>query len=200
MAYFGNRGVHLYYGNNGALNRIDQRYLSLGAGLNDLIPNPFYGVITDPLSVLSKPTVTGIQLLAALPSVHVGQRRNGSADGELDLSCATITVHQAQLAWCFSVRTLHLLEMIDDDSLTGSLGWLGYDTGGVQSYNNLRLERAVSIYDRTHRAVIDFAYELPFGKGKAFGNGVPTWVDWIAGGWQATGSSPCRAVLHSYPR
>ena len=54
-----------------------------------------------------------------------------------------------------------------------------------ESYSNLKLERAVSVYDRTHRAVVDFAYELPFGKGKMFGSDAPTWVDWIAGGWQA---------------
>jgi hypothetical protein len=187
IAYFGNRGVHLYYGNNTALNRIDQQYLSLGPGLNDLVPNPFFNVITDPLSVLSKPTVTRGQLLRPYPQFT-------SISGVTGPPTANSIYHAMQLQ--FTKRYSHgvslsghytFSKMIDDDSLTGGLGWLGYDTGGVQSYSNLRLERAVSVYDRTHRAVVDFAYELPFGKGKAFGSGLPTWVDWIAGGWQANG-------------
>lgn len=187
IAYFGNRGVHLSFGNNTGLNRIDQQYLSLGQSLNDLVPNPFYGVITDPLSILSKPTVTRSQLLRPYPQFT-------SIAGVTGPPTANSTYHALQLQ--FTKRYSHgvslsghytFSKMIDDDSLTGGLGWLGYDTGGVQSYNNLKLERAVSVYDRTHRAVIDFAYELPFGKGKAFGGSMPTWVDWFAGGWQANG-------------
>lgn len=185
VAYFGNRGVHLYFGNNTALNRIDQRYLSLGASLNDVVSNPFFGVITDPLSALSKPTVTRIQLLRPYPQFT-------TVAGVTGPPTANSIYHALQVQ--FTKRFSHgvsasghytFSKMIDDDSLTGGLAWLGYDTAGVQSYSNLKLERAVSVYDRTHRAVIDFAYELPFGRGKTFGGSVPVWLDWIAGGWQA---------------
>ncbi|MDQ1473324.1 MAG: hypothetical protein QOJ99_4804 [Bryobacterales bacterium] len=187
IAYFGNKGVHLYFGNNTALNRIDPKYLSLGASLNDVVPNPFFGVITDPLSALSKPTVTRIQLLRPYPQFT-------GVSGVTGPPTANSIYHALQLQ--FTKRYSHglsmsahytLSKMLDDDSLTGGLGWLGYDAGGIQSYGNLKLERAVSVYDRTHRAVVDFAYELPFGRGKKFGGGMPAWVDWIGGGWQANG-------------
>jgi hypothetical protein len=177
VAYFGSRGTHLYFGNNTGLNRIDPGYLSLGPSLSDLVPNPFYGIITDPLSVLSKPEITRMQLLRPYPQFT-------SMSGITGPPTANSIYHAMQVQ--FTKRYSHglsfsahytLSKMIDDDSLTGNLGWLGYNTGGIQSYSNLKLERAVSVYDRTHRGVIDFAYELPFGRGRAFGNDMPAWLD-----------------------
>jgi hypothetical protein len=185
VAYFGNKGVHLYFGNNTALNRIDPKYLAFGAGLNDVVPNPFFGIITDPLSALSKPTVTRIQLLRPYPQFT-------GVSGVTGPPTANSIYHALQLQFTkryshgFSMSAHYTFsKMLDNDSLTGGLGWLGYDAGGIQSYGNLKLERAVSVYDRTHRGVVDFAYELPFGKGKKFGGNMPAWIDWIAGGWQA---------------
>jgi hypothetical protein len=73
VAYSGSRGVHLGYDTMIAHQRIGQSYYSLGTRLNDLVPNPFFGIITDPLAtVLNKPTVQLIQLRARRPSKRVG--------------------------------------------------------------------------------------------------------------------------------
>src|SRR5262249_47596929 len=42
--YWGNKGTHLYAG-TWELNQLPDQYLSLGQKLNNLVPNPFYGVI-----------------------------------------------------------------------------------------------------------------------------------------------------------
>ena len=53
---------------NSVRQRISQSYYSLGAQLNNLVPNPFYGIITDPLgTTLNKPTVQLIQMLYPYP-------------------------------------------------------------------------------------------------------------------------------------
>ena len=56
--------------------------------------------------------------------------------------------------------------------------------GGVSgvTYYNRRLEKARSNFDISHRFVGTFIYELPYGKGRHFGNhgGV---VDAVIGGW-----------------
>ncbi len=187
LSYFGNLGRRMYFGNNGALNRIDPSYLSYGASLNDLVANPFYGIINDPLSPLSKPEVSQIQLLRPYPQFT-------GVSGVTGPPTANSSYHAMQVHYTkrfshgFSASAHYTFsKMLDFNSVSGSVGWLGYDTGGLQSYSNLRLERAVSVYDRRHRMVVDFAYELPFGRSKSFGSGMPKWLDYAVGGWQANG-------------
>ncbi len=188
--YTGSRGVHLGSSDNANLNRIDQSYYTLGAGLNDMVANPFYGVITDPVSTLSKATVVRSQLLRPYPQY-------AGASGVSGLPAPPIgnsIYHAAQFK--FAKRYSHGLnlsahytfsKMIDDGSLSASgMSWIGGSTS-LQYYSNLRLERAVSIYDITHRAVMDFTYELPLGRGRAAGSGWSRWLDAVAGGWQVNG-------------
>lgn len=46
-----------------------------------------------------------------------------------------------------------------------------------------RLEHVISDLDRPHRFVVNAIYDLPFGKGRAFGKTGPAFVDHILGGW-----------------
>ncbi len=48
---------------------------------------------------------------------------------------------------------------------------------------NLPLERARSDFDQRHVLNISGIYELPFGKGKKFASGAPTFVNHLIGGW-----------------
>jgi hypothetical protein len=63
------------------------------------------------------------------------------------------------------------------------VGWLGGVTD-VQDPFNLRLERAVSAMDITHRLVLTASYQLPFGHGKAIGSGWSKSVNMLLGGWE----------------
>ena len=44
VAYAGNAGVHLL-ANDGQLNQLPDQYLSKGNALNQVIPNPFLGIL-----------------------------------------------------------------------------------------------------------------------------------------------------------
>jgi hypothetical protein len=72
---------------------------------------------------------------------------------------------------------------IDDSS--GIQGFRTIGTLSVQDNTNLRAERALSTFDRTHSAVLTGVYELPFGKGKATANTGPLAI--VVGGWQVNG-------------
>jgi hypothetical protein len=61
--------------------------------------------------------------------------------------------------------------------------------------NDLTVCRGNSDFDIRHLVNANFIYELPFGKGKAFGNGVPGWLDQIIGGWTFTGIYTYRSGL-----
>jgi hypothetical protein len=52
---------------------------------------------------------------------------------------------------------------------------------------NFRLDRSRSDFDNTHVLVVDYLYELPFGRGKKWGRSWPGILNQIAGGWTLTG-------------
>jgi hypothetical protein len=49
------------------------------------------------------------------------------------------------------------------------------------------LNRGVSDFNTTHLLTVDWVYQLPFGKGKAFGGNAGHIVNAIIGGWQSSG-------------
>jgi Carboxypeptidase regulatory-like domain len=69
-------------------------------------------------------------------------------------------------------------------------------TGGlVCNLTNLRVCRGNSDFDIRHLVNANFIYELPFGRGKAFGGNVPGWANQIIGGWEFTGIFTGRSGL-----
>ena len=46
---------------------------------------------------------------------------------------------------------------------------------------------SISTQDRTHRLVMSGIWELPFGRGRRFGTGLPGVLNFFAGGWQLNG-------------
>jgi hypothetical protein len=76
------------------------------------------------------------------------------------------------------------------DHISTSGGGAGIDTGVFrepQDGNNLRAEWGPTEFDIRHRFVASYIWELPFGRGRAFGNQWSPAVDFILGGWQVTG-------------
>jgi hypothetical protein len=53
----------------------------------------------------------------------------------------------------------------------------------IDTYN-LRLNRALSDFDRPHSFNLSPIYNIPFGRGKRFGGDIPRLVDTAIGGWQ----------------
>ena len=54
---------------------------------------------------------------------------------------------------------------------------------GFQDIRNTRIERSVDNIDVPHRLVVSGVYELPIGRGRQFGSGMPKVVDGLFGGW-----------------
>lgn len=69
-------------------------------------------------------------------------------------------------------------------------------TGTVQSAGNTPFDNAnrdlnysYSDFDRRHSFLGTYVYELPFGKGRAFGSDAPTILNYIISGWQLSGTA-----------
>ena len=55
----------------------------------------------------------------------------------------------------------------------------------INSWNAQQL-RGVSRYDALHQVNAYLVYQLPFGRGKQFGDNISRWLDAIVGGWETT--------------
>jgi hypothetical protein len=75
----------------------------------------------------------------------------------------------------------------DDSFVFLGGGTLGGSTLGVQNPYDLRGERAVSVFDIPHIFQASFVYELPVGRGRAFGSALHPVANAIIGGWQVNG-------------
>jgi hypothetical protein len=195
--YIGTKGTHLYFYGSPGLNYlgpwVQNASQSELTNLVTYVPNPFYGIITDPNAPLSAPTVQATQLLYRYPqytSVWPGH------DPEAN---STYNSLQISLNKRFSQNLQFLInytwsKSIDDASVGTNTTWLGgfgafagnTSTGYVDP-NNLELERAVSEYDVPQVFNFSYVYRLPFGRGQRFGSGWNKWVDAFVGGWQTSG-------------
>lgn len=193
--YTGSRGAHLflpftslsplplnvwYPGTPGAFTR-DQ--------LNASVPNPFFGVITNPLAVnLNRPTVQRFRLLRPMPHF------DGTSSGTAEPPVASSYYHALQLKYekRFSKGFTFLghytwSKMIDDASIgSGNYSWLGGSTA-MQNPFNRRGEKSLSAHDIANRVVLSGAYQLPFGRGRKFGSGANRILDYVIGGWEVSG-------------
>ena len=57
----------------------------------------------------------------------------------------------------------------------------------IQSSYNPRLNRASSDFDTRHLITADWVYQIPFGRGRTFGENSGRFMDAVVGGWQFSG-------------
>ena len=66
--------------------------------------------------------------------------------------------------------------------------WLeGGGTGGIQNFNNLRLEKSLSSFDARHRLTVSYVLDLPFGKNARFLSNAAGAVNQLVSGWRVNG-------------
>jgi Carboxypeptidase regulatory-like domain/TonB dependent receptor len=190
MEYIGKKGTHLYFAGANQLNilgpQVENASLDEISALQNYVPNPFYGHITDPNSILSSPQVQQYQLNLPYPQFT-------SATSDVPpIASSNYDAAQVRLQKDYS-NGLQLLvsyvfsrsfddASVDDDNVT----WIGSFLS-LQDPNKPYLERSLSTFDVTHVLQVSYVYALPFGRGKAFGGGMPRVLDTIFGGWVTNG-------------
>lgn len=193
IGYLGNRGLGLVDGDGTySYNQLPASAMQLGTALLTLVDNPFHGIITNPTSSLSRPTIEYRQLLRPFPHyTGVGSYRKPRADSIYH--GMTIRVDK-RFSNGFSFLMAYTAgKLIDNASSAVSyLGpiassvELGISAAKLDAYNG-RLERSISSMDVAQRAVISYVYELPFGRGKRFFADAPGAVNLLISGWQVNG-------------
>jgi hypothetical protein len=195
VAYGGARGVHLQaQGANtwsaSNINQLPDQYLGMGADLETLVPNPFYGKIATGL--LSQPTVFKGLLLKPFPQYNyvtaAGSRNSSSSYHSLQTSVKKRFSHGGLVTLAYTWGKL----MSNTDSVTQFLEGGSTYQGTVQNNNNLAGEWSASSSDYRHSAVIGYGIDLPFGQKQMFLSNVHGVVGVLVSGWRANGLSTFR--------
>jgi hypothetical protein len=157
--------------------------------LTSQVPNPFQGIVTDPNSTLSGPTVPYWQLLRPFPQFT----GNSGVSTEPRLIANSI-YHALQLVaekrYSSGLQFLASYtwsKSIDDSSNADqNITWLG-SLDSLQDPNKPYLERSLSTFDIPHVIQLSYSYDLPIGRGRPFLGNMPRWAELIVGGWKTNG-------------
>jgi hypothetical protein len=163
------------------IDQIPNQDLSLGTALTQLVPNPFYGLVS--VGVLAQSTVSRGQLLRPYPQF------NGVSLGYTNVGNSIYHSMQTKLTKRFTSSLVSLAYTFskgigDSESATGYLEQSGVP--GFQDNNNRRLDRSLNALDSTHRLLISYTAELPFGRGKRWMNGQAK-INSLFSGWEVNG-------------
>jgi hypothetical protein len=173
-AYAANRGKQMITSGEGGMDwdQLPSEYLSMGSALNAQVANPFYG---DPhvTGTLSAPTVSKEQLLIKYPQyLEMWPLRFEGGDSQYDGLQLTLN---KRLSSGLQIQGSYVWSKTFDNNTTHQ------DTfHPMEDY-------AVSSIDIHQRLVFSYIYQIPIGRGRLVGGGMPKWEDTVIGGWQFNG-------------
>jgi len=188
VSYAGSRGLKLYgfYNGNQAVPATDPQFATACA---------------TNFGLLGCPTAPRRPAHAVAPGAPAGSTCNLSltddCDPVFDVSIATFRSNDVSnynsLQVRFEKRPTHGLQFQAaytwshalDDASSASLG--SQNAGDFRLQTNPMLEYGNADFDVRQRLVLSYAYDLPFGKNKAFGGSASGFWNQIIGNWQVAG-------------
>jgi hypothetical protein len=175
-AYAGSAGVHLF--GAVALNQLPASALALGSALNTVVNNPFFNVITDGSSILSKSTIQQGYLDRPYPQFGSFTLTN-SPWGHSTYHAFQLTVeHRLSKGLSLLLGYTHS-KSIDD------IGESGTSTS-IQDNGCHRCERSIAALDQPNVVRLSTLYQLPWGPQRQFLN--HGWLGNAFGGWDLGGT------------
>lgn len=178
--YSGSRGVKLFGGNYN-LNQLDPAHFALGLGLQDQLPNPFFGQIAS--GPLSSRNVQRSRLLVPFPDYQTVQTF-GANNANSSFHSFQLFVEKRFSSGISALISYTASKLISDNLALQSAGSAaGLGDFRIGAYNR-RLEKALDQDDVSQRLVGSGVVELPVGRGRKLGSRMPRALDGIIGGWQ----------------
>jgi hypothetical protein len=182
IAYVGSKGTWL----PGVLseNQVHPQFASMGAALNQQVPNPFLGYAR--VGPLAAPTVSRAQMLRPYP-----QFLNINA-GAINIGTSSYHAMEFKFTKRFAVSqigvTYSITKNITNEGSATTTGFnepSGHPPPAINFYNR-GIERGLNPFDVPQRLVVFYTLELPFGKGKRWLSSSPI-ANRALGGWELTG-------------
>lgn len=182
IGYLGNRGRKLLYGNpNINANQLPGQFLRLQSQLDQPVNNPFFGVLDPSTPLGSQQTIPYNQLLRPFPQfTSIGWNRS-LPGARSSYNALDVKFNQRFKADLSALVTYRWSKALDN----GPEDFLGWATGNQwrDSYNTM-LDYNISTHDVPHSFATALVYDLPYGRGKHWGNNAPAVVKEALGNWQ----------------
>lgn len=185
LGYIGNKSTGLWNGVLERRNQLDPSVLTTyGRSLTNAVRTPADAAANNVRYPFPGFTGTVAGALREFPQViGVGTINNfGAARGFAHYHSFQVTVNR-QLSKGLSIFGNYVFSK----NLSNTRSLMIGDNPGPLDYYNLKLEKAVVEFDRTHVGKIFADFQLPMGKGKALFANANRWTDLLVGGWSVSG-------------
>jgi hypothetical protein len=191
MMYVGKKGTHLYYSGDNYINHLGPEVESYNANqINDLttmVDNPFYGINTDPGSVLSETQIPQYMLQIPYPQFPGGVTIEPPPIATSEYHAMQLSAEKRYSNGLQFLASFVWSKSMDDASAPDdNTTWLGSFSSLVDP-NKPWLERSLSTFDIPFVYQFSYTYDLPVGRGKALLGHMPAVLDAIVGGWKTNG-------------
>lgn len=173
-AWIGSRGQRLWV--NRSRTAVSTHYLSLGPALDELVNNPWYGIITT--GSLSARQVRRSALLQPF-NHYTGVSRFRDAVGDSLYHAFTLRLEKR------AMRSLTVHVAYTAGKLMDNVQERFSGRTSLLDPNNLSLSRSIADFDRSQYFVTNYIYEFPWGHGKRWLQQGPLAA--VAGNWQLSG-------------
>lgn len=189
--YVGKKGTHLYFSGANYINhlgpQIEGYSLDQINNLTNMVDNPFYGIITDPNSVLSAPQIQELNLELPYPQFPGGVTTDAWPIANSTYHSLQLTAEKRYSNGLQFLASYVWSKSIDDSSVPDdNTTWLGSFTS-LQDPNKPWLERSLSTFDIPSVFQFSYTWDIPVGHGRAFFNQMPGVLEAIIGGWRTNG-------------
>ncbi|MCC7126159.1 MAG: TonB-dependent receptor [Acidobacteria bacterium] len=153
------------------INQVPTQHLALGAALNDLVPNPFFGlpnVVINGVSFpqgknVTSPTIQRRELLRPFPQFNnILMRQSTLGRSQYH---AAIVKFDKRMSNGWGGRINYTFSRLEDDQF-GETNFFSTTPAEAQDSYNLDYEYGLGLLDVPHKLVISPIVELPFGQGK----------------------------------
>jgi hypothetical protein len=175
LGYIGTHGLHLPA--DYAFHHLPQQDLGQGSALQQLVPNPYSGIITN--GSLSAAQVQQGQLEMYYPQfTGVTSMTNWAGS---NYHAGILEVRRQFVNQFYLLASYTWSKLLDNNLGNGENVYADTGSNSVQNWDNLKAEKAVSTSNLPQRLIISGNYVVPFGKsGSRLHKG-------LVGGWQING-------------
>ncbi len=197
VQYLGKRGTHLYFAGNNNLDVLGPQIEKLSptqiGNLGNYVSNPFASVLTGSYyanSILSSPTIQAYQLMLPYPQFTSVTTDEPPSANSMYHALQIVVEKRYSNGLQLSANYTWSKSIDNSSTYDTNVSWLanGPNSGSnLQDPNRAYLERALSTFDIPQQLKLEYTYDLPIGRGRAFLSHMPRLVDLFLGGWKTAG-------------
>ena len=170
--------------------QLDPKYLSMGNALNTVLPTNPYATALSGLG-LTAPSCpyTEAQSLMPYPQFCGSVSAQGEPVGISNYNALQTSFKHRFGAGLIFTASYTYSKFMSDVAGPEEWGSINGDQGGsgIRNYYDLKSEWSVDGSDIPQSLVLNYVYDLPFGRGKKFGGNMNRVEDAVVGGWQVSG-------------